>query len=233
MSPDSEAHARVSAPGAGGVQAAGDSGIRDADWTLAVLCGGRSRRFGRDKALASLDVGRPDLLGHLVRRLAPPATPVILATRPSGPGSSSGWPCVLDRDSGAGPLAATSRALSAAKTPWVLIVPVDTPALPEDLPQRMLELAVGATQAVACALEGAIQPLPVLLSRSLAGSLSARVAAGSRRMLEALEGAETRVIALDELYPGERASQALVNVNTRDALARASSATRDDRTEHP
>lgn len=100
----------------------------------AVLAGGRSLRFGSDKALALL-AGRP-LLAHVVEALRPQCAEVVVVGR-SWPGlrSLADWP-----GPGLGPLGGLCGALRGARQlghPSVLAAPCDMPGLPADLVERL------------------------------------------------------------------------------------------------
>lgn len=96
----------------------------------AIVAGGRSRRFGPDKALADY-CGRR-LLDHVADRLTPQVDAVIVCGR-----VTDGWICVADRPGPMlGPLAGINAALHHAALEdfdAVVTVPCDTPLLPFDL----------------------------------------------------------------------------------------------------
>lgn len=100
-----------------------------------VLAGGRSSRFGTDKALALLD-GRT-LLDHAVARLSPWCGQVVIAGRKTGPA-----PCLPDwprPDLGPlGGLAAALKHAGQAGFEYVLSCGVDSPGLPDDLPALLM-----------------------------------------------------------------------------------------------
>jgi len=100
----------------------------------AVLAGGKSRRFGSDKALALLD-GRT-LLDHAVQWLRVRCDSVVVVGRetdaPQGVGFVSDWP-----RQGMGPLGGIAGALRRARDlghGGVLTCGVDSPGLPAALP---------------------------------------------------------------------------------------------------
>jgi molybdopterin-guanine dinucleotide biosynthesis protein A len=99
----------------------------------AVLAGGRSSRFGSDKALAMLD-GR-SLLDHALTALAPHCDALVIVGRDGG---IADWPCP-----DMGPLGAFAGALIHAANEGfdrVLTAPVDCVRLPGDL-RALLEPA--------------------------------------------------------------------------------------------
>ncbi|MBC7160172.1 MAG: molybdenum cofactor guanylyltransferase [Porphyrobacter sp.] len=101
----------------------------------AVLAGGRSRRFGSDKALARY-AGRP-LLDHALRALAGQVDAVIVCGR-----AVDGLCCIDDRPRpGLGPLGGLNAALAHGGA-WgfdaVCSIGCDTPLLPGDLVRRLM-----------------------------------------------------------------------------------------------
>lgn len=96
----------------------------------AVLAGGRSRRFGSDKAVAMLD--GQTLLDHARAALAPHCEAVVVVGRPGG---IADWP-----RPDMGPLGAIAGALRHAAAngfDQVLTAPVDCVRLPPDLRDRL------------------------------------------------------------------------------------------------
>ncbi len=95
----------------------------------AVLAGGRSSRFGSDKALALLQ-GRP-LIEHVVDALTAHVNAIAICGRAFG-----AHVALTDRPPGVGPLGAMSAALDhAARQGYeaVLTVPCDVPILSDDM----------------------------------------------------------------------------------------------------
>lgn len=100
----------------------------------AVLAGGRSRRFGSDKALAMLE-GRA-LIDHSIAALEPQVDGLVVCGR-----GHPGVICLPDRPApDLGPLGGLCAALdhgAHAGFDAVLSVPCDTPALPGDLLEQL------------------------------------------------------------------------------------------------
>lgn len=136
---------------------------------------------GQDKGLVSL-AGQP-LIGHVQARLAGQVAQVVIsANRNVERYRSLGARVVSDSEPGfQGPLMGVYSGLRAAETPWVLVVPCDTPLLPDDLVARMVE-AIGQHR-IAVAHDGErLHPVVLLLERSLLGDLGDALAAGERKM---------------------------------------------------
>lgn len=96
----------------------------------AILCGGRSSRFGSDKALAL--VGGVTLIDHVRQCLSPQVDRLLFCGR-----HIAGETCVSDRPRpDLGPLGGINAALHHAAARGyaaVVSVPCDTPVLPNDL----------------------------------------------------------------------------------------------------
>jgi molybdopterin-guanine dinucleotide biosynthesis protein A len=152
-----------------------------------VLAGGRGSRMGGvDKGLQLL-LGRT-LVEVVVNRLQPQvAALMISANRHLDAYAALGFPVLTDSDPGhAGPLAGIAAGLSVCPTPWLAVVPCDSPRLPMDLVARLAAaLADAATPgaiAVTPAPGGGLRRQPVfcLLQRQLAPGLRACLARGQR-----------------------------------------------------
>jgi molybdopterin-guanine dinucleotide biosynthesis protein A len=104
-----------------------------------ILAGGRSRRFGSEKALARLR-GRT-LLAHAMRlartvRLEPR----IVCSDPF-PLTATGRAFVVGERPGEGPAEGLRAALRACAAPWALVLAVDMPAVDASLIHRLLRAA--------------------------------------------------------------------------------------------
>lgn len=136
----------------------------------AVLAGGASRRFGSDKALATID-GKP-LIEHVIGQLERQVDALVVVGR-----DHSGWPSIGDRPArGLGPLGGLNAALHYAEAndfSAVLTSACDLPELPADLRARL-----GDGPSVARG-----QPLLGLWPVALAGLLDRHLAASDDRSL--------------------------------------------------
>jgi molybdopterin-guanine dinucleotide biosynthesis protein A len=158
-----------------------------------VLAGGRgSRMGGLDKGLQPLH--GEALAAHVLRRLAPQTGALLIsanrhAERYAALGAPWGATVVADTLPGfPGPLAGLLAGLRAARTPFVLSAPCDTPALPVDLAAR-LAAALDADQADIATVRTrdahgtrSLHPVVALLATPLADDLSAFLDAGERKV---------------------------------------------------
>ncbi len=158
-----------------------------------VLAGGRGQRMGgADKGLQPLH-GRP-LAAHVLARLAPQVGALaISANRHHDDYATLGAPwhagVLTDTLPGfPGPLAGLLAGLCAARTPWLLAAPCDSPWLPSDLAARLAAALDEAHADIATAATvdahgvKSMHPVFVLLRTSLAADLAATLAAGERKV---------------------------------------------------
>lgn len=151
--------------------------------TAGILAGGRGMRMGgRDKGLLPL-AGQP-MVAHVIAALQPQAGHILInANRNLDRYARFNVPLVRDRKAGfAGPLAGMDALLAASTGDWLLVVPCDAPLLAPDLGPRLWQraLVAGAAAAVA-AIDGQLEPVFVLLHRSLHARLQNDLVAGVRR----------------------------------------------------
>jgi molybdopterin-guanine dinucleotide biosynthesis protein A len=147
-----------------------------------ILAGGQGRRMGgRDKGLERL--GGRALVSHVQARLAGRVAEILIsANRHLETYRRLTERVVSDVEEGfQGPLMGIYSGLCAATTPWVLVVPCDTPALPGDLVERMAAGIGGHRIAVAHDGER-LHPVVALLERALADDLHIALAAGERKV---------------------------------------------------
>ena len=182
-----------------------------------VIAGGRSVRFGGEKAVALL-AGKP-LLMWAVRRLQGSCAAVAVNARPGTEAEAlarqEGLPLLYDSPGdAAGPLAGVKAGLAWASGLGALtlsVSPCDAPLLPDDLFVRLIQ-AAGTGAAMAETDEGR-QPLCAVWPVGALNRVTEALAGGAHpptwRMLESL-GA-SRVYFQD--------AGAFANVNTRADLA--------------
>lgn len=165
----------------------------------AILAGGRSSRFGSDKALATLD-GRA-LIDRVIEALAPQVDALVVVGR-----THPGIVCIPDRPApDMGPLGGIAAALHHATEhgfTQVLTVPCDAPFLPAGLREQL-----------SAALAGYLADLPVVgWWPAAAGTvLDTLLAGGGSRSVRAFAD---RIGATGMAAPSE-----IANINTPDDLA--------------
>jgi molybdopterin-guanine dinucleotide biosynthesis protein A len=192
--------------------------ILDADRTVVglVLAGGRSVRFGGEKAAALL-AGKPLLL-WAAERLAKACAAVAVNTRPGSEAERlAGNLTVLNDRLGDpdGPLAGVRAGLEWAGergASFLAVSPCDAPLVPDDVFPRLIAAAREHGAAVAETPDG-VQPQIAVWPISALDLVETAVSGGAHpptwRMLEAIGAARVR---FDD-------AAAFANVNTREDLA--------------
>lgn len=178
----------------------------------AVLAGGRSSRFGSDKARFVLE-SKP-LLAWVLESFAAAEQTFIVAGRDYG---EFGVPVFEDLSRVQTPLSGLHSALVHASCEWVAVAACDLPFL---TPQywAILNTHREGVRAVVVRREGRLEPLAALYHRDLADRVFSRLQQGDlavHKFVQALAPTETRVLPLERLALPRRT---LTNVNTRGDL---------------
>ncbi len=186
-----------------------------------VLAGGRARRMGGgDKGL--LTVGDRTMLDHVIDRLAPQVDALALnANGDEARFAKFGLPVLADPVAGrAGPLAGVLAGLDWAagrKVAKVVTAAADTPFLPLDLVNRLLDASAkqGLQIALACTAAGP-HPTFGLWPVALRDDLREALSQGVRRVVDWTDrhGAARAEFPVGKLDP-------FFNVNTPEDLGRA------------
>jgi molybdopterin-guanine dinucleotide biosynthesis protein A len=160
-----------------------DRNIRE-QVTGVILAGGRATRMGgTDKGLVAVN-GRP-MIAWVLDALRPQVADVLInANRNHDVYGEFGSRVVDDGDSDfRGPLAGIASGMRAARTPWVAVVPCDSPLIHGDLVARLYEAAVASGSRIAAAHDGErLQPVFALLARDLLDDLAGYLDDGERKI---------------------------------------------------
>lgn len=193
-----------------------------------ILAGGRaSRMHNLDKGLQQLS--GHSLVEHVIVRLKPQvAALAINANRHLNDYARFGLPIWPDREfhiksSGEfnfkGPLAGVEAGLIHCKTPYLLVVPCDSPFLPTDLTKRLMTALLQADVAVACTgnpNSPRLQPVFCLMKTSMLKQLQQYLHSGGRKMDSWYENASVAKVYFSD-------ESAFRNINTLEELQTCSS----------
>jgi len=191
--------------------------------SVAVLCGGRSTRFGADKASAL--VGGQPLVSHVVERLRRVTDDIFLQGGPPQEVPPGVRACP-DLVTGRGPLSGVHGALANAAHPRVLVVGCDMPGVDPRLARVLGRDCRAVDAAVPTWHDGKIEPLCALYSRTLLPVAARMLEEGEHRISHLLRPpARARLVPIEPLVgAGELDAGCFVNINTRADLARWESA---------
>ncbi len=152
-----------------------------------ILAGGRSNRMGENKAL--LRIGSDTILRHIVRRLTPQVSAIVLNAPCDFP-DPHGLQLLPDTvDGQIGPLAGLLAGLRYVQevhpeTAHLVTVPVDSPFVPRDFVERMMSASIGKPGAiVVAASNGQDHPVFGLWPVDLLDDLQAWIAVPENRRI--------------------------------------------------
>lgn len=175
--------------------------------TLIILAGGKSRRFGTDKA--ELPLGNLRLIDCLVAKGKALGFGEILLSGYRG--NVSGCRTIPDVIPERGPLGGLMSALAAARNPWAFVVPVDCPGIGEETICRMIACHEGGTAEVTLLHNGSrIQPLIGVYPSSFADVIQPVIRTGPAPVFRALDQ-----VCWQSCQPAPE-EPAVLNLNTKE-----------------
>lgn len=173
----------------------------------ALLAGGRSSRFGQDKALYVYR-GKP-LAAWVLESFAaadgPFAERLVISSRPY----DFGVPVYPDIYPGSS-LGGLHAALTHATRDWVALAACDMPFLTPAYWRQLLAYRNGADAVVVEGPQGRLEPLAALYHRRLLPSAERRLQAGDFRIQALLAEADARIVSSASLTVG---AEVLLNAN--------------------
>lgn len=158
-------------------------------WSGAILAGGRSSRFGQDKALYVYR-GKP-LITWVMDSMAKASERMVIANRPY-----PGLVVYPDLRRGGDTLSGLHSALAHAREDWVAVAACDQPFLSQEFWQFMLEQTRPEAKAVVAASGDSFEPLGALYHKALEPEVLRRLLAGELRMQSLLRS--IALVALDK-----------------------------------
>ena len=189
-----------------------------------VLCGGRSRRMGRDKA--ALPFGSGSLAAHVIRRLPETIDEVWIVAR-EGQELPADLPAHVsvarDTAEGLGPLAGIAAGLRAISSARAFVTGCDSPHLDPALVAHVLAIGEGRRLTIP-RVDGHLVPTCAVYARSLLETAESLLAEKRLRpvfLLEALDPDEVRIVSEDELREVDPDLRSLVDCDTPEAYREA------------
>jgi len=185
-----------------------------------VLAGGKSSRFGSNKAFAEID--GTALIQRVADLFAGLFSHTLLSTNTPELYRHLGLPMVADRYPGDGPLAGIHAAMSDTRHQWLLVVACDMPLLRKSFLQCMMKKAVASSvDAIVPRVNGRAEPLCALYHRRTLSVAGEMLENKERRMHEFLSRITVRFLDDDELGDWGRVPGLFHNVNRPEDLALA------------
>ena len=179
-----------------------------------ILCGGKSRRMGTDKAMLAAE-GTPNAV-RLFRALSgedSPCTDVWLSI-----GTGESYPeihaqKVSDRFPGCGPMGGLEAALTICREEYLFVTPVDTPFADAQMARELMVYMTDASRQRDAVLVidggGRLQTLLGIYHKRVLPALTQRLADGRREKLQIrdfLRDLDVAYVKAEELTDGDRKS---------------------------
>jgi molybdopterin-guanine dinucleotide biosynthesis protein A len=184
--------------------------------TGAVLAGGKSVRFGRNKALEA--VGGKRLVERAAESLAPFCDPVMVVANDLAPYAHLGLMLVRDIIPRQGPLGGIYTALLAGGDDWLLVKATDMPFLVPELARLLIEAKEGF-DAVVPMTGDRFEPLLALYSRRCLPWIVRQLDSGERQIIRFYRHIRVRTVPEEEWRPVDPGGLSFRNVNTLQDLA--------------
>ena len=176
------------------------------DITGIILCGGRSKRMGTDKAL--LKLGDETFLSRVIQTITPFCNSVVISGN-NADYSSYGLTVIEDELPDSGALGGLYSALNSSQTDWNLVLTCDAPLVDSEIIEK-LRSAVDEQQKVVHAItEKDGHPLIGFYHKSCAEVFRSAINVGSLK----LQPAVNKCDPLKVLFKDE-GSEKLQNINT-------------------
>jgi len=192
-----------------------------AEAAAVVLCGGKTSRFGGEKAHAL--VGGRRVIDRVVGAAGQVCGRVVAVTS-AGKGDlrlPEGVLVVADAFPGAGPLGGICTGLRHAATDVAVVVGCDLPFLSARLLRFLLGLVPGFGAVVPRLADGRAQPLHAVYRRSCLAEMERHLSAGRLSIWRVLEELSTRYVGEQECRALDPDLLSFFNLNTPDDLAQA------------
>lgn len=180
-----------------------------------ILAGGRSSRFGSNKALAEIN-GKP-LIRHVADTLEMLFDETLLITNTPEAYTFLKWRTEADHFKGAGPLAGIHAALANIKSSSAFVVGCDMPNLQEDL-IRHLCMTRGTRDAIIPRHSKGMEPLHAVYDKSALSVLEQSLLADERKVGMVLHKLHVHWVDEKELLAVVQDLNVFHNVNRPDDL---------------
>jgi len=180
-----------------------------------ILAGGQARRMGgQDKGL--IELARKPMIEYVLNAIEPQVDDIIInANRNQMVYERYGFPVVADEIEGyCGPLAGMASGLQAAKTPFVVTVPCDSPLIPDDLVQKLYSTLQDEHAEICTAhSNGRLQPVFTLMKSELLPSMLDFLNNGERKIDKWFEKHHLAIADFSEQ------PDTFININSAEELA--------------
>lgn len=169
---------------------------------------------GQDKGLIQL--ARKPMIEYVLNAIEPQVDAIIInANRNQKVYGKYGYPVVADQIGGyCGPLAGMASGLQAAKTPFIVTAPCDTPLIPDDLVHKLYSILQDEDAEICTAhANGRLQPVFTLMKSELLSSMLDFLNSGERKIDKWFEKHRLAIADFSEQ------AETFININSAAELA--------------
>ncbi len=184
--------------------------------TGVILAGGKSSRFGANKALAVLDGSR--LIEHPATTLQTIFAKLLLVTNTPEEYNFLGWPMTKDRFPGAGPLGGIHAALKSAHTAHIFVAACDMPLLQPTLIRFLCKQREDWDAVLPWTTKGP-EPLCAVYAKSILPLIEKALESDELRVKNILKDMRIRRVTTAELAAMNAAPETFTNINRQDDLS--------------
>jgi len=175
-----------------------------------ILAGGKSSRFGSNKALAMVN-GKP-MISHAMQTFERLFPEHLLITNSPEEYSFTAWDTSPDIYPGAGPLAGIHAALSRVTSEKIFVVGCDMPFLNAEVIHFICDQYDGSDIIVPETKHG-LEPLHGLYNKSCLGPISNNLQAGQRRIYQFIKEMQTHIVPWQDLATIDPDQTSFRNIN--------------------
>ena len=190
-----------------------------------ILAGGKSSRFGSNKALAQYQ-GMP-MVQRIADRLAPLFSELLLVTNTPQQYAFLGWAMTGDRFPDCGPMAGIHAALSTVSRPAIFACGCDMPLVEPRLVRYLCALAPGWDVVLPRLAEGP-EPLYAVYGKNALPAIEENLRQGHRKLGLLFASLKVREVGEEELLTVVPDLGTFHNVNRQHDLAAIAGEERDD-----
>lgn len=189
--------------------------------TSIVLAGGKSLRFGRNKALEAI-CGK-SLIECVVQRLKPITGQILIVTSKelTDLPVADMVEVLTDVYPNKGPLGGIYTGLLAAKSSHSIVVACDMPFLNAELLCYMIELSHNFDAVVPRLEEGMVEPLHAIYAKSCLGSMKTQLGSNQLRVNSLLNKLRVKYVERAECQRLDPQLLSFFNINSQSDLDRA------------
>jgi len=186
--------------------------------TGAILAGGKSSRFGENKALFPIN-GIP-IIKKIIDILHKNTEELFIVARDADPYRSFGVKVIRDIYTGKGPIAGLHTSLLTARFDRVFLIACDMPFLSEKLIVHMRSIRSRDPVVVPLSKKG-LEPLHAIYKKELISVVEKRILSGNLSLKGLVESVPHTIVRLDALPENFFTELSILNINTKLDLEKA------------